>query len=59
MLRHEINQRRELLAKLIAEAEMVEKERAHAEQVNRKIRAQMEEYRVPDVSSTGQTIALL
>ncbi|TPX62301.1 hypothetical protein PhCBS80983_g00594 [Powellomyces hirtus] len=49
ILRHEIAQRRDMLSKLIAEADIVEIERAHAEKVNRKIRTQMEDYRVPDV----------
>ncbi|KAJ3022003.1 hypothetical protein HKX48_007282 [Thoreauomyces humboldtii] len=49
ILRHEIGQRQDMLSKLIAEAEIVEVERAHAEKANRKIRAQMEDYRVPDV----------
>ncbi|KAJ3158494.1 hypothetical protein HDU86_002719 [Geranomyces michiganensis] len=49
ILRHEIALRREMLGKLVAEADIVEVERAHAEKVNRKIRTQMEDYRVPDV----------
>ncbi|KAJ3156397.1 hypothetical protein HDU89_004179 [Geranomyces variabilis] len=49
ILRHEIALRRDMLGKLIAEADVVEVERAHAEKVNRKIRTQMEDYRVPDV----------
>ncbi|KAI8817227.1 uncharacterized protein EV422DRAFT_541984 [Fimicolochytrium jonesii] len=48
-LRSEIAQRQDLLSKLISEAEIVEAERAAAEKVNRRIKGEMEDYRVPDV----------
>jgi hypothetical protein len=49
-LNAEINQRRDLLSKLMGEDEVVKDETSKAGQVNEKLKKQMEEFKVPHVS---------
>ncbi|VDI59694.1 cilia- and flagella-associated protein 263-like [Mytilus galloprovincialis] len=48
-LKSEISSRNELLTKIDAETTVVEDERAKAEKINRKLRQQLTDFRVPDV----------
>lgn len=48
-LYYEINQRKDLLAKLNLEADVVEQEKKRAESAHRGLKDQIEEYRVPHV----------
>ncbi|XP_071503610.1 cilia- and flagella-associated protein 263-like [Diadema antillarum] len=48
-LKSEISSRNELLSRIDTETETVEEERASAEELNRRLRQQLEDYKVPDV----------
>ena len=45
----EITSRRDLLSRIDAETNMVEDERSKAEKINRKLRQQLTDYKVPEV----------